>query len=298
MHEYACDKVLPEWLSIRPASTEKYGEIKAEIASQNLHTVCVEAHCPNITECWSGGTATFMVLGDLCTRGCRFCAVGKSAKGLTVDKMEPRKLAGVIKKWGLEYVVITSVCRDDLEDQGASHFAECITEIKKESPKTLVEVLIPDFKEDTRCLNAIADARPDVIGHNLETVRRLTQNVRDRRADYDQSLRVLAYFKDVYSSIYTKSAIMLGMGETEEEVMQAIDDLRSVGVDFLAMGQYLSPGKHNIDVKEYIRPETFSRFRQKALEKGFKYVAAGPFVRSSYKAGEFFIGSMIKNTQG
>ena len=298
MHEYACGKLLPEWLSIRPASTERYGEIKAEIASQDLHTVCVEAHCPNITECWSGGTATFMVLGDLCTRGCRFCAVGKSAKGLAVDKMEPKKLASVIKKWGLGYVVITSVCRDDLEDQGAGHFAKCIAEIKTESPRTLVEVLIPDFKGDTGCLNIIADARPDVIGHNIETVRRLTQNVRDRRADYDQSLRVLAHFKNVDSGIYTKSAMMLGMGESEEEVMQAMDDLRSVGVDFLAMGQYLSPGKHNIDVKEYIRPETFSRFRLKALEKGFRYVAAGPFVRSSYKAGEVFIGSVIRNMQG
>ena len=289
--------MLPEWLSIKPASAEKYGEIKREISASGLHTVCVEAHCPNITECWSGGTATFMVLGDLCTRGCRFCAVSKSAKGLQLDRLEPEKLARVIKRWGLEYVVITSVCRDDLEDQGAGHFARCITEIRKESPGTLVEVLIPDFRDDAVCLRTIADARPDVIGHNIETVRRLTGKVRDRRADYDQSIKVLSDFKAIDGRIYTKSAMMLGMGEQEDEVLQAMDDLRGAGVDFLAMGQYLRPGQRHVEVKEYVRPETFERFRKEALRKGFRYVAAGPFVRSSYKAGEFFIGTMIRSMQ-
>ena len=289
--------MLPEWLVIKPASTEKYGEIKQVINNLGLHTVCTEAHCPNITECWSGGTATFMVLGDLCTRGCRFCAVSKSAKGLQVDRLEPEKLASVIKKWGLEYAVITSVCRDDLDDQGAGHFARCIREIKKESPGTIVEVLIPDFTDSRECLKTIADAKPDVIGHNIETVRRLTPDVRDRRANYDQSLRVLADAKDLDNRIYTKSAMMLGIGEREEEIMQAMDDLRSASVDFLAIGQYLRPSQHHIEVKEYVRPEVFDAYKAQALRKGFRYVAAGPFVRSSYKAGEFFISSMIKNTQ-
>ncbi len=289
--------LLPEWLSIRPASTEKYGEIKQAITDLGLHTVCVEAHCPNITECWSGGTATFMVLGDLCTRGCRFCAVSKSAKGLQIDRLEPEKLARVIKKWGLEYVVITSVCRDDLDDQGAGHFARCISEIKKESPGTIVEVLIPDFKDDMHCLKTIADARPDVIGHNIETVRRLTPDVRDRRADYDQSLRVLADAKALDSRIYTKSAMMLGIGEREDEILQAMDDLRRVRVDFLALGQYLRPSQRHIEVKEYVRPDVFERLKGEAMNRGFRYVASGPFVRSSYKAGEFFVGSMIRNAQ-
>ncbi len=287
--------MLPEWLTIKPASTEKYSEIKQAITDLGLHTVCVEAHCPNITECWSGGTATFMVLGDLCTRGCRFCAVSKSARGIQVDKLEPEKLARVIKKWGLEYVVITSVCRDDLSDQGAGHFANCVKEIKRESSNTLVEVLIPDFRDDINCLKAIVDAGPDVIGHNIETVRRLTPDVRDRRAAYDQSLKVLEDIKKLDGRIYTKSAMMLGVGEREGEVIQAIVDLRAAGVDFLAMGQYLRPSQHHIEVKEYVSPERFDFFRDYAMKSGFKYVAAGPFVRSSYRAGEFFMRSMVMN---
>jgi lipoic acid synthetase len=284
----------PEWLTIKPVSTEKYSDIKETVNSLGLHTVCVEAKCPNITDCWSTGTATFMILGDLCTRGCRFCAVSKMAKGSEIDASEPEKLAVAIRKWGLDYVVITSVCRDDLEDQGSSHFARCITEIKKENPNTSVELLIPDFKGDENCLRRVADANPDVIGHNLETTERLTPTVRDGRAKYNQSLAVLKKIKELNPNIYTKSAIMLGLGETDEEIIGLMKDLRDADVDFLAIGQYLRPGKAQTEVKEYIRPERFERLEKIGTEMGFLYVASGPFVRSSYKAGEFFIKTILE----
>lgn len=288
--------MLPEWLSIKPASTEKYGAIKNTIGELGLHTVCVEAHCPNISECWSSGTATFMVLGDLCTRGCTFCAVSKSAKGLQVDQQEPQKLARVVKEWGLEYIVITSVCRDDLKDQGSAHFAACVSEIKKANPSTMVEVLIPDFKEDDECLRTIAASHPDVVGHNIETVERLSDKVRDRRANYRQSLRVLRRFKEIDSTLYTKSAMMLGIGETEEEVIRAMSDLRDADVDFLAMGQYLRPSQRHIEVKEYIAPQIFEKLKEEGMRMGFRYIAAGPFVRSSYKAGEHFIKAIVSRS--
>ena len=283
----------PEWLTIKPASTEKYSEIKQTISSLNLHTVCTEANCPNITECWSGGTATFMVLGELCTRGCTFCAVSKSATGSGIDPFEPFKLAQVVQKWGLPYIVITSVCRDDMPDQGSGHFARCVEEIKRLNPGTLVELLIPDFGNDSSCLKRIVDSRPDVIGHNIETVSRLSPNVRDRRAYYEQSLQVLKNIKLIDPARYTKSAMMLGLGETDEEVLQAMGDLRSAGVDFLAIGQYLKPKGHHAELKEYVTPQKFEYFKEKAIEMGFLYVAAGPFVRSSYKAGEHFIAAIV-----
>ncbi len=287
--------MLPDWLSIRPANTEKYSEIKQTVSSLGLHTVCADAHCPNITECWGAGTATFMILGGLCTRGCRFCAVQKRAIGEGVDKLEPMKLAQVIRKWGLDYVVLTSVCRDDLPDQGAGHFAACVKAIKTTCPNTLVEVLIPDFSGDASLLQQIVDARPDVIGHNIETVERLNPVIRDRRASYRQSLLVLQTCKRLDKSIYTKSAMMLGVGETEEEVLQSLRDLRAIGADFVAMGQYLRPSQRHYEVKEYVTPEKFERIRKQALSLGFLYVAAGPFVRSSYKAGEYFIKRLVQN---
>jgi lipoic acid synthetase len=280
--------MLPEWLAIKPATTAKYGRIKDTVAALGMRTVCIDAHCPNMAECWSSGTATFMVLGRTCTRGCRFCAVEKSAKGESIDALEPVKLAGAIKEWKLNYVVITSVCRDDLHDQGASHFAACIKEIKRVNPKILVELLIPDFNGDAECLQTIIDAHPDVIGHNLETVERISPTIRDRRASYAQSLEVLKRVKERNKKIYTKSAMMLGLGETKEEVIRTLNDLRSVGVDFMALGQYLRPTKRHVEVSEYIMPEAFERMKKKALDIGFLYVAAGPFVRSSYKAGEYF----------
>lgn len=294
IENYICDWLLPEWLAIKPASTEKYGSIKGTINSLGLHTVCVEAHCPNMSECWSGGTATFMILGDLCTRGCTFCAVHKSARGSVIDNDEPAKLARVVKEWGLNYLVITSVARDDLQDQGSTHFSNCVSEIKKFNPNTLIEVLIPDFQGRTECLNDIIKSHPDVIGHNIETVERLSPYARDKRANYRQSLLLLKKSKEIDKSIYTKSALMLGIGESEEEVVTALKDLRSSGVDFVAIGQYLRPSPHHIEVKEYVRPERFESIKEIALGMGFKYVAAGPFVRSSYKAGEYFISSIVK----
>ena len=292
---YYADGMLPEWLAVEPANTERYNDIKRTISSMGLHTVCAEAHCPNITECWSSGTATFMVLGGTCTRGCRFCSVHKGAIGQDMDMLEPEKLAQVIKKWGLGYVVLTSVCRDDLQDQGAGHFASCIRAIKKLSPGTVVEVLIPDFSGDASLLKIIADAKPDVVGHNIETVERLSPVIRDRRANYRQSLRVLKSFKGIDARIYTKSAMMLGVGENEEEILQSLHDLRASRVDFVAIGQYLRPSKFQYEVKEYITPEKFDRIKRAALEMGFLYAAAGPFVRSSYRAGEYFIKRIAEN---
>lgn len=289
--------MLPDWLSIRPASTKTYSNIKEQINESGLHTVCVEAHCPNLAECWSAGTATFMVLGDLCTRGCKFCAVQKRAKGGEVDAQEPEKLGKLVQKWGLGYIVITSVCRDDLPDQGAGHFANCVAAIKRHSPATKIEVLIPDFRDEDECLRKIAEARPDVVGHNIESVERLNPEIRDRRAGYRQSLEVLRKIKSLDQSIYTKSAMMLGLGETEEELESAFVDLRTSGVDFLALGQYLRPSQAHAEVKEYVKPEKFGRLKEIALQKGFLYVAAGPFVRSSYLAGEAFAKTMLNGRE-
>ncbi len=286
--------MLPEWLSVKPATTERYAHVKDRVSELSLHTVCVEARCPNITECWSGGTATFMVLGSKCTRGCRFCAVSKSAVGDSIDREEPQKLATVIKEWGLSYVVVTSVARDDLEDQGSLHFAACIKAIKERCPNTIVEVLIPDFQGSEEFLKNVVDAKPDVIGNNIETVERLSKEVRDRRADYWQSIKLLGRVKLLDRKIYTKSAIMLGIGERAEEVVQSMLDLRAVGVDFVAIGQYLKPKGHHLEVKEFIRPEIFEEYRKKGMELGFRYVASGPFVRSSYRAGEHFISNVVK----
>ncbi len=284
----------PSWLTIRPASTEKYSKIKERVRELGIHTVCVEAHCPNITECWSSGTATFMVLGDKCTRGCRFCAVSKAQHGISIDNEEPEKLATAVKEWGLDYVVVTSVCRDDLPDQGASHFAECITAIKRASG-AIVEVLIPDFSGNIDCIKTIVQAKPDVVGHNIETVARLSPAVRDRRASYEQSLMVLKSVKEIDPKRYTKSAMMLGIGEREDEILAAMLDLRDAGVDFLAVGQYLQPASNGFyaEVKEYVHPDKFDYLKKRGLEMGFKYVAAGPFVRSSYMAGEHFISSVV-----
>ncbi len=285
---------LPSWMTIKPSSSSKYSEIKSEILSRGLHTVCAEAHCPNITECWSGGTATFMVLGDLCTRGCRFCSVQKSAKGRIPNPKEPENLSEVVRKWGLKYVVITSVCRDDLEDQGSEHFARCVEEIRKRSPDTTIELLIPDFRNEDSCIERIIKSEPDVIGHNLETVESITPKIRDKRATYYQSLEILSKIKKAEKGIYTKSAIMLGLGEREAEIERAMDDLRHAGVDFLAMGQYLRPSNLHAEVKEFIAPEKFSDLKERAIRKGFMYVASGPFVRSSYRADE--VNNLIKRT--
>jgi len=283
----------PEWLTIRPPkNSDKVNFIKENLGKFNLHTVCGESHCPNIAECWSSGTATFMVMGDTCTRGCRFCNVKTRYIGTTLDKDEPKKLADAVKNLELDYIVITSVDRDDLEDYGSGHFAECIKELKKN--KIMVEVLIPDFKGNYDCIKKIVDSKPDVIAHNVETVRSLQRKVRDPRANYEQSLKVLKTVKDLDKNIFTKSSIMLGLGEEDDEVIETMNDLRKISVDFLTLGQYLRPSKRHLAVVEYVHPDKFKFFEIKGKELGFKYVASGPFVRSSYKAGELFVKSVLK----
>ncbi|HET8857427.1 MAG TPA: lipoyl synthase [Nitrososphaeraceae archaeon] len=278
----------PEWLRVKAPAGENYTKIKQSLRSLNLHTVCEEARCPNISECWGTGTATIMIMGDICSRGCRFCAVN-SGKPVLLDAGEPERVAKAIKEWRLRYIVITSVCRDDLDDGGAEHIAKTIKAIKLLCPTIVVESLIPDFRGDESSIKKIVTSEPEVISHNIETVPRLTPKVRDVRASYEQSLLVLKKIKDINSLIYTKSSIMLGLGETEEEVIQTIKNLRSVGVSILTIGQYLQPTPKHLPIIEFIAPEKFNWFREIAEQMGFVYVVSGPLVRSSYRAGEFFL---------
>jgi lipoyl synthase len=285
----------PEWLKVRPPSGEQYAQLKTLLRSLDLHTVCEEAHCPNVWECWGGGTATIMLMGDVCTRGCRFCAVASGNPHGALDLAEPIKVAEAIAKLGLRYVVLTSVDRDDLPDGGASHFARTIQEIKARDPDVLVEALIPDFQGDLEDVRAVVDSGPDVLDHNLETIRRLQASVRDRRANYEQSLQVLRGAKSMRTGLFTKSSLMLGLGETHEEVLEAMRDLRANGVDILTLGQYLRPSGWHLPVEEYIPPEEFDSYREEGEDMGFLYVAAGPLVRSSYRAGEYFLERVIRD---
>jgi lipoyl synthase len=237
-----------------------------------------------------------MIMGDLCTRHCKFCSVKTGNKPVLLDTEEPFKVAKAIRDWGLRYVVITSVCRDDLNDGGASHFSDTIKAIKLLSPKIIVEPLIPDFQGNEHSIKKIVNANPEVISHNIETVLRLTSKIRDARASYSQSLHILKKIKEYNSKIYTKSSLMVGLGETEEEVTQTALDLRAAGVDMLTIGQYLQPTNKHLVVLEYITPEKFKWFKEKTKRMGFKYVAAGPLVRSSYRAGEFFLEKVIQPT--
>lgn len=277
----------PGWLKIRPPSGTKFHDIKKIIEDLNLNTVCTGARCPNVGECWSRGTATFMILGSICTRNCRFCAVKKGKEGEPLDPGEPGRIAQAVEKMGLKYVVLTSVDRDDLSDCGAGHFARCIEAIKNLSAGILVEVLIPDFQGNEVLLQKIMGAHPDVVGHNIETVKELQALVRDKRAGYELSLEVLTKLKQLSSSIHLKTSLMLGLGETEEMVQRAMDDLVNAGVDILTLGQYLRPSEKQLEVKEYISPEKFAFYKDIASRKGFISVASGPFVRSSYMAETF-----------
>jgi len=276
--------VKPDWLKIRPPSGTKFTGLKTILEEFKLNTVCTSAMCPNLGECWTGGIATFMILGSVCTRNCRFCAVKKGNAGEPPDPSEPIRVAEAVEKMGLKYVVLTSVDRDDLQDGGAGHFAECIKAIKNRDNNIRVEALIPDFHGDEVCLLKITDTHPDVIGHNIETVEELQAQVRDRRAGYKLSLEVLEKVKQMSPFIYTKSSLMLGLGETEDMVKRTMDDLRSAGVSILTLGQYLRPTRMQIEVKEYISPEKFEYYKKIASEKGFISVKSGPFVRSSYMA--------------
>ena len=283
----------PSWLTVSPPKGQSYEELKVLFGSLNLHTVCEEAHCPNVHECWGGGTATLMLMGDVCSRACRFCMVTPGKPQGALDALEPENVAFALSQMGLTYVVLTSVDRDDLPDGGASHFARTIRLVKEKNPSMLVEVLIPDFQGDLADLRTVVEAKPDVIAHNIETTMSLTPAVRDPRAHYWQSLSVLRNIKKLDRHAYTKSSIMVGLGETEEEVTQAMVHLRNADVDFLTVGQYLRPSARHLKVVEYVDPAQFGRYRKIGEDLGFRYVASGPLVRSSYRAGEFFIRAVL-----
>ena len=288
----------PEWLKMRPPSGERFTEIKETLRDHDLHTVCEEASCPNLGECWSGrsgpGTATFMLMGDRCSRGCNFCDVETGGME-PLDPDEPANVASAVAEIGLEYVVLTSVDRDDLPDQGAGHFAETIREIKRRDPSILVEVLIPDFQGEDELVRKIIDAEPDVIAHNVETVERLQWPVRDRRAGYEQSLSVLRQAARE-GDAYTKTSLMLGVGEYDHEIYQTLRDLRAVDVDVVTLGQYLQPSRSHLEVSEFVHPDTFDTWKRVAEEElDFQYCASGPMVRSSYRAGELFIESVLRD---
>jgi lipoic acid synthetase len=292
-------KILPKprWLKAKPADSANYRRLRDTVRELGLATVCEEARCPNIGECWGGGedetaTATIMIMGDTCTRGCRFCSVKTSKAPPPLDPEEPEKVATAIVKWGLDYVVLTSVDRDDLPDQGSDHFRQVVQKLKQKKPELLVEALTPDFQGNKEFVHAMATSGLDVFAHNVETVERLTHKVRDRRANYQQSLGVLKYAKEVGNCL-TKTSIMLGLGETDEDLMTTLKDLRAADVDVVTFGQYLQPTKRHLPVKEYITPERFDELKVQADALGFKYVASGPLVRSSYKAGEFFLKNYL-----
>lgn len=278
----------PEWIRVRAPIGEDYTRLKGLVRTLDLHTVCEEALCPNIGECWGAGTLTIMILGDTCTRACRFCAVTTGNPRGVVDLDEPRRVADAIAALDLNYVVITSVDRDDLSDQGAEVFAQTVSEIKSRTPRTIVEVLTPDFSGRRDLMRKIVDAQPEVIAQNIETVRRLTHVVRDRRAGYDQTLKVLVSVKELDPTRKTKSSILLGFGETDDEVLETMRDLREAQVDLLSIGQYLRPTnkKRHYPLVEYIHPDTFQYLKQEGMKMGYTYIASGPLVRSSYKAYE------------
>ncbi|MBV9106811.1 MAG: lipoyl synthase [Verrucomicrobia bacterium] len=275
----------PEWIKVRLPSNAIFFSTKALISDLRLHTVCESAQCPNRWECWSQGTATFMIAGERCTRACGFCAVS-TAKPFALETDEPTRVAEAIRRMKLKHVVITAVARDDLSDGGANHFAETIRAIRDLDPEIVIEVLTPDFNGKEKSLQLVLRARPDIFNHNLETVERLTPAVRSR-AKYRLSLAVLRRAKELDPDAVTKSGIMLGLGETETELFRAMDDLREAQVQVLTLGQYLRPTSNHLPVVEYVHPEVFERYKEAAAQKGFEYVASGPLVRSSYHAADY-----------
>lgn len=284
----------PEWIKIRPPSGENYKAISQELKKQNLHTVCEEALCPNLSECWSGGTATLMLLGSVCTRGCRFCAVDSGNPKGVLDLNEPFKSAQTVKTMNLDYVVLTMVNRDDLPDGGAAHVAFTIEKIRELNPEITIETLVSDFQNNDAALKTLCQTHPEVLAHNLETVERLTSKVRDARATYAQSLDVLQKFKKLSPQSLTKSSLMLGLGETDDEIEQALKDLRAHWVDVVTLGQYLQPSPKHLPVESFIPPEKFEFWKSRAEALGFVYTASGPLVRSSYRAGEHYVKGLIQ----
>ena len=286
----------PDWLKLPRAGGTTYAHTSAAIHSLGLATVCEEARCPNRGECWGEGTATVMILGDVCTRNCRFCAVG-SGQPQPVDIDEPRRVAEAVQKLGLRYVVLTSVDRDDLPDFGAAHFAAVVAAITTLSPEILVEVLTPDFQGRVDLVAQVAGSGIAVFGHNVEVPRRLTKLARDRRCSFDTSLSVLRVAKHMYPQVLTKSSLMLGLGETEDEIFATLGELRDAGVDMVTLGQYLQPGRVQMDVEKYYSPDEFAALEARARDMGFAFVAAGPHVRSSYRAGELFVQGRLSKAQ-
>jgi lipoyl synthase len=283
----------PPWLKVRAPGGDVYHGIKRTLRSLDLYTVCEEARCPNVGECWREGTATVMLLGDVCTRGCRFCAVTTGNPRGAVDGREPEHVARAVASMGLTYVVLTMVNRDDMLDGGAGHVVATVERLKELRPDLLVETLVGDFQGHKSAVHRVVDAAPDVFAHNVEVVAGRTRAIRDARCGYQLTLDVLRMAKERAPERLTKSSIMVGIGETDDEVRQTLWDLRSVGVDIVTLGQYLQPSTKHAPVDRYVTPETFDEYRQSALEMGFSYAASGPLVRSSYKAAEVFIRSVL-----
>jgi lipoic acid synthetase len=284
----------PPWLKVPLPGGEGYARLKQLARELNLHTVCEEARCPNIGECWKGehATMTLMVLGDECTRRCRFCAVKTVVQAAPPDPCEPEHVGTAVAAMNLGYVVITSVDRDDLPDGGSGHYAQCLREIRERSPRTVVETLIPDYQGSA--LATLMAARPDVLAHNVEVVSRLQRRIRDPRCSFERSLETLRGAKRIDPRVFTKSSLMVGLGETQAEIETSLRDLREAGVDFLTVGQYLRPTAQHAPVREYVTPERFFEIQRWAEALGFLYVASGPLVRSSYKAGEFFAARLVR----
>ena len=290
----------PDWLRIRLNKEPSFDRIQKALRTRNLFTVCEEAQCPNIHECWNGGTATFMIMGNVCTRGCRFCAVNTGRAGPPLDPEEPENTARPIAEMGLSYIVITSVNRDDIEDQGAGHFAQTVALTKAYTPGILVETLTPDWMGEEDCIRTLAQCEADVLAHNVETVERLQGKVRDPRANYAQSLTVLRRYREWTEAagrhVLTKSSLMLGLGETDDEIRRTMQDLLDAGVRVVTFGQYLRPTRRHMPVEEYVTPEKFDEWAREGEAMGFAYVASGPLVRSSYKAGEFYMQHLLRSS--
>ena len=278
----------PEWLRAKMPGGERFEAVRRNVKEHKLSTVCQESHCPNIGECWNAGTATIMLMGAVCTRACRFCAVDTGNPKGWLDHDEPENTAKSVELMGLRYIVLTSVDRDDLPDGGASHYAACVSAIKARTPEVVVEALTPDFDGVLENIEKVVDSGLQVFAQNIETVRRLTYPVRDKRAGYEKTLRVLAHAKKYRPDIITKTSIMVGLGETDEEIFETFDDLRAAGVDIVTLGQYLRPTKNHLPVERYVTPELFNHYREVGLSKGFMEVPSGPMVRSSYRADRVF----------
>ena len=278
----------PRWLRVKAPGGDRFEAVKRNVSEHRLSTVCQESHCPNMGECWSNGTATIMLMGSVCTRACRFCAVDTGNPNGWLDHEEPENTARSVELMALRYIVLTSVDRDDLPDGGAAHYAACVRAIKQRTPQVVVEALTPDFDADLSAVELVVDSGLEVFAQNVETVERLTHEVRDPRAGYAKTLKVLEHAKRHRPQVLTKTSLMVGLGETDEEIMQTFRELREINVDIVTLGQYLQPTRNHLPVKRWVSPEEFNRFRDLGLEKGFMEVAAGPLVRSSYRADRVF----------